>query len=72
MIRLFNLKSWANSSFFSILQMEVSIVGTEILNLELIVLPPSNNKIEIPFDATFKIIYLLERNAVKMIFYMNI
>jgi len=36
------------------LQIELSREGTEILNLECVVLPPGSNKEAIPLDATFK------------------
>jgi len=45
------------------LQTELSRVGTEILNLECVVLPPGSNKEAISLYATFKTIFLLDGMA---------
>lgn len=59
MIRPVNFKRSTSSSFLSLLQMEDSKVGIEILNLEWVVLPHGNNKLAIPLEATDNTIFLL-------------
>jgi len=54
------------------LQIELSRVGTGILNLKCVVPPPGRNKEAIPLDATFKTNFLLDRVVDESVFHMNV
>jgi len=54
------------------LQIEFSSVGTGILNLECVVLPPDNSRETISLEATVSTILPSERTAADSVFHMNI
>jgi len=54
------------------LHIECSSVGTGILNLECVVLPPGNSSEAIPFEATVSTILPSERTAAESVFHMNV
>jgi len=54
------------------LQIECSSVGTNILNLECDVLPPSNSREAIPLEATVSTILPSEHTTIDSVFHMNV
>ena len=71
-ISLLTFRSFANSLPRLTLQVEFCKVGTWIANFEWAVLPPSNNKDAMPFDATVKTISPFERNAEANVFHTKV
>lgn len=54
------------------LQIDDSRHDTEILNLEFVVLSPSNSRLAIPLEETFKIMSQLGRKAAGNVIHMNV
>ena len=54
------------------LQIEFSSVGTDILNLECVFLPPGNSREAIPLEAIVSTILPSERTVVGSVFHMNV
>ena len=70
-----------NSAFFNnsdasdpceMLQIECSSVGTGILNLECVVLPPGNSREAIPLEAIVSTILPSEHITIDSVFHMNV
>src|ERR1051325_4762097 len=60
------------SESLSTLQVELSGVGTSILNFEWVVLPPCNNKEAMPLEATIRTIFFAERSALDSVLHIKV
>ena len=54
------------------LQVELSSVGTGILNFECVILPPRNDNEDIPLEATLITFFFYERNALDKVLHMKV
>src|SRR4051812_11020802 len=71
-ISLVCLSRSPTSSLYSILQVELSSVGTGILNFECAVRPPGNNNDVIPLVATVRHISCFDLNVVASVLHMYV
>jgi hypothetical protein len=72
MISFVILSSPARSSSAWISQVELSKVGTGILNFEWAVLPPGSSKEAIPLEATVKQIFPCDLNDEASVLHINV